>query len=84
MGAMIPTPVDVAKPHGWIQWKGTEVCMDFHCECGHHSHFDDDFCYFVKCPECGSVFEMDGHVTARKLSEDEIGSLSMQPREVNP
>ena len=22
------------KPHGWIQWKGTGVCMDVHCKCG--------------------------------------------------
>jgi len=23
------------RPHGWVQWKGTDVCMDVHCACGH-------------------------------------------------
>lgn len=22
------------QPHGWIQWKGTNVCLDYHCVCG--------------------------------------------------
>lgn len=22
------------KPHGWIQWKGTDVCVDIYCKCG--------------------------------------------------
>jgi hypothetical protein len=30
-------------PHGWIQWKGTNVCMDVYCACGHHSHIDAKF-----------------------------------------
>lgn len=36
--------------HGWIQWKGTNVCMDIYCECGYHGHIGDEFVYFVKCP----------------------------------
>lgn len=44
------------KPVGWIQWKGTEVCMDVHCKCGHHSHFDGYFCYNIKCPKCGTIY----------------------------
>jgi hypothetical protein len=39
-------------PHGWIQWKGTEACIDLHCECGHHGHFDGEFFYFYECPKC--------------------------------
>lgn len=35
------------RAHAFIQWKGTDVCMDFHCECGVHMHFDGDFA-FVK------------------------------------
>ena len=34
-------------PHGWIQWKGTDVCIDLHCECGSHGHVDGDFVYYV-------------------------------------
>lgn len=49
-------------PHGWIQWKGTDVCMDVHCKCGCLSHIDATFAYFVKCAECGTVYSVNGHV----------------------
>jgi hypothetical protein len=50
------------KPHGWIQWKGTDVCMDVYCECGRHSHIDASFAYYVKCPECKKVYMCNGHI----------------------
>lgn len=31
------------NPYAFIQWKGTDVCMDFHCECGAHCHFDGSY-----------------------------------------
>lgn len=49
-------------PHGWIQWKGTKVCMDIHCKCGHQSHIDDDFAYYVKCPKCGTIYMCNGNI----------------------
>jgi hypothetical protein len=51
-----------SKVHGWIQWKGTDVCMDVYCKCGHHSHIDSDFTYHIKCSNCGQVYECDGHI----------------------
>lgn len=34
----------------FIQWKGTDVCMDWICdECGKHNHEDRDFMYEVQC-----------------------------------
>ncbi len=45
----------------FIQWKGTDVCLDFYCPCGAHGHFDGDFAYNVRCPNCGSAFR-DGRV----------------------
>jgi hypothetical protein len=39
-------------PNGWIQWKGTDVCMDVYCACGYHGHVDVDFFYFYECPKC--------------------------------
>ncbi len=44
------------KPHGWIQWKGTEVCMDVHCACGELTHVDAEFAYNVQCPVCLRVY----------------------------
>ncbi len=48
----------------FIQWKGTKVCMDFHCPCGHHSHFDAMFAYNVRCAGCGAVFQLGTQVKA--------------------
>lgn len=43
-------------PYGWIQWKGTNVCMDIHCVCGAHQHFDGDFGYYFKMECCGTIY----------------------------
>jgi hypothetical protein len=51
------------EPHGWIQWKGTDVCMDVYCKCGQISHIDCDFTYHIKCPHCGQVYECDSHIS---------------------
>ena len=45
-------------PHGWIQWKGTDVCMDIYCKCGYHSHIDAEFAYHVECPICHTVYAL--------------------------
>lgn len=50
------------KPHGWIQWKGTDVCMDVHCKCGYISHVDADFTYVIQCPKCLQKYFVNGHV----------------------
>lgn len=41
---------------GFIQWKGTDVCMDFHCSCGHANHYDGYFGYEIICEHCRTVF----------------------------
>lgn len=58
------------KPHGWIQWKGTEVCMDVHCKCGEMFHIDADFAYHVKCPSCGTVYMCNGHIELVELEQE--------------
>jgi len=58
------------KPHGWVQWKGTEVCMDIHCKCGCMSHIDAEFAYHVKCPKCGTVYMVNGHVEFIEIKEE--------------
>ena len=57
------------KPHGRIQWKGTDVCMDVYCKCGHHSHFDTDFAYCVVCPKCETVYACNPHIELVELQE---------------
>lgn len=57
------------KPHGWIQWKGTGVCMDVYCKCGEHTHVDDEFVYHIKCGKCGTVYFCNGHIELIELKE---------------
>ena len=60
---------DVPNPNAFIQWKGTDVCMDFSCECGANCHFDGYFAYTVKCPHCSTVWEMPSIVFPRKANK---------------
>lgn len=46
-----------------IQWKGTDLCMDFICpKCDYQSHFDGMFAYAVECPECKTRWRMPSDV----------------------
>jgi hypothetical protein len=59
------------SPHGWIQWKGTQVCMDIRCSCGVLSHVDDEFTYYVECPSCHQRYMVNGHIELVPLTADE-------------
>lgn len=52
--------------YGWIQWKGTNVCIDIHCFCGKLSHVDGDFLYFFEC-ECGKRYGLSGYVQMTEI-----------------
>jgi len=58
--------------NGWIQWKGTNVCIDLHCVCGNDSHFDGEFFYFYKCPKCGAKYAVGQNVKLIPLTQDQI------------
>ena len=58
------------EPHGWIQWKGTNVCMDVHCVCGEIGHIDESFAYHVKCPKCERVYFCNGHIELIELEKE--------------
>lgn len=68
-------------PYGWIQWKGTEVCMDVHCSCGALCHVDSGFCYHIKCTGCGQIYEVGGHVVLYPLGfvPDHVGVVDAEP-----
>lgn len=55
----------------FVQWKGTEACLDLHCLCGYHGHFDGLFAYFVGCGQCGRVYEMPHTFTLTPVDKDE-------------
>ena len=43
----------------FIQWKGTDLCMDFICpKCKSGHHFDGYGFYTIICPICKTEFEL--------------------------
>jgi hypothetical protein len=52
----------------FIQWKGTDVCCDFECSCGHYAHLDVGFMYYVRCPECGTIWETPSHIEFTRVT----------------
>jgi hypothetical protein len=58
-------------PQVFVQWKGTDVCLDFTCECGISGHFDGFFAHALRC-SCGAVWAMPSTVYPRKLTDAEI------------
>lgn len=68
------------SPRAFIQWKGTEVCMDFYCECGAHLHFDGFFAYAMRCPHCHVAWEMPCMIYPRKVAAGYTGIIQdMEP-----
>jgi hypothetical protein len=59
-----------------VQYKGTDLCMDFYCDCGEGSHFDGLFAYVIQCPHCQSFFKMPTDLTLERLE-------SFNPEEEN-
>lgn len=59
-------------PHGWVQWKGTDVCCDIRCTCGHLGHYDGDFMYYVRCPACKRVYYCNGHIQLIEVDESRV------------
>lgn len=63
------------EPHAWIQWKGTNVCMDVHCSCGAHGHIDADFAYKYRCFACNKLFDVAGYVRLIEVPEAEYTQI---------
>lgn len=59
------------EAHGWIQWKGTDVCMDVHCSCGTSTHLDGSFCYFIECGACGKKYALGQIVKLIPLTDEQ-------------
>ena len=63
------------QPHCWIQWKATNVFMDFHCICGDGGNIQGEFAYHVKCLSCGRVYFCNGHIELIELEEEPNSSV---------
>jgi len=57
------------KATNFIQWKGTDLCMDLYCKCGEHSHHDGMFLYTVSCLKCKRVYELSTSIKMKEIKE---------------
>ena len=64
--------------HTFIQWKGTDVCMDIGLPCGCSPHIDGDFAYFVRCC-CGNVWQLAADIPLRLVTEEELTEWQISP-----
>lgn len=81
-----PAPdADWKRPSVFIQYKGTDICIDFHCLCDREDegagvgHFDGYFAYALKCARCGRVYEMPS-----ELPLTLVESTRFEPRVIEP
>lgn len=65
--------------HGWIQWKGTNVCMDTHCICGYHGHVDKDFFYRYECPKCHRKYAVGQNIKLIEMTPQMVESENAEP-----
>lgn len=70
------TPKDnpEGEAYGFIQWKGTSVCMDTHCKCGYHGHVDRDFFYCWQCSQCGRKYRVGSNIKLIELNPEQAGA----------
>lgn len=52
------SPLEGEPAECFIQWKNTDVCFDFRCDCGAEGHFDGYFAY-----------QMPAHVYPRRIEK---------------
>lgn len=67
-----------SSPRGWIQWKGTDVCIDIHCSCGCLSHYDGDFMYSIICLKCKQAYIVGQNVALYPLSIEQVELITSE------
>jgi len=56
------------RPEAFIQWKGTDACIDLYCSCGRQFHFDGYFADELTCGHCGQAYELPSTLRATPVS----------------
>ena len=75
------TPV-VSDASMFIQWKNTDVCLDFDCPCGQRGHYDGYFASFLHCPTCGAIFQLGTQVIVKRDEDRNPSDLAVKTLDV--
>lgn len=62
-----------------IQWKGTDLCMDFECPtCEASCHIDGYFATYIMCCHCEAVFKLATSVAVERVKTTPEGWLPLR------
>lgn len=64
------TDDEATPPQVFIQYKGTDICLDLRCPCGVLGHFDGYFAYAIECGACGRKFTLPTTLELLPWNED--------------
>jgi len=57
-------------PNVFVQWKGTDVCADFHCKFGSHQHICNEmFMYYIQCAKCKQNYRVPNMLQLEEVGE---------------
>ena len=59
----------------FIQWKATDVFIEFTCKCGEYNNYSGFFAYYVKCSGCDQVYKMDTKIKMEKTNKTDCKPL---------
>ncbi len=65
------------RPNTYVQWQGSDLCLDFNCPCGNWGHLDVGFLFALRCASCGRSWRI-----APALLVSELKEGDPQPRTV--
>ncbi len=69
------TDTPPVKGAGHVQWKGTDVCLDFTCLCDTSLHFDGTFAYAIRCWHCDRTWELASCIPLTLVDENDCNVI---------
>jgi hypothetical protein len=68
----------------YIQFKGTDICMDFRCSCGLSAHHDGYGAYVLRCTGCGSFYDMETSFVIKARDEEPLSAVNVWDEDQYP
>lgn len=68
----------------FVQYKGTDICLDFHCICeseypgSDFGHYDGYHAYALQCGRCGRIYEMPTNLTPKLVESTQYEPILIQ------
>lgn len=72
------------RPSVFIQYKGTDICLDFHCTCDAEDepagmgHYDGYHAYALQCGRCGRIYEMPTELPLTLVESTEYAPIVLE------